>query len=83
MSALTELEKVQTTTGNVAVAEPAPAPERRAPEVSPLAPEAPRRTREETARLATAAVRAAQQARHGWTWAVRSWLRSLFGRLWR
>ena len=54
----------------------------RAPaEVPALAPEPPRRTREETARLATEAVRATQRARHGWTWALRSWVSSVLRRL--
>lgn len=43
-------------------------------EVAPLAPE---RTRKQTARLATEAVRAVQRTRGGWRWKLRSWWNGL------
>ncbi len=48
-------------------------------EVSPLAPERPRRSRQETARLAAEAVRRVQRQR-GWLGRVRAWLARLLGR---
>lgn len=45
-------------------------------EVAPLAPERPR---EQTARMATEAVRAVQRARGGWRWTLRSWWKGLLG----
>jgi len=49
-------------------------------EVAPLAPERPR---EQTARMATEADRAIQRTHGGWSWRLRTWwngLLALFGR---